>query len=69
MQAESYRVVMKKILDVEVTITSYRIDATYYCHVANYDPGAVIARAEAVTREEAEKVAIAKATERLKPKQ
>ncbi|MCG3117898.1 MAG: hypothetical protein ALAOOOJD_00010 [bacterium] len=68
MQAESYRVVMKKILDVDVTITSYRIDAMYYCHVANYDPGAVIARTEAATREEAETMAIAKTTERLKKK-
>lgn len=68
MQADSYRVVMKKILDVDVTITSYQIGTRYYCHVANYDPGAVIARAEAVTREEAEKIAIAKATERLQPK-
>lgn len=68
MQADSYRVVMKKILDVDVTITSYQIGTTYYCHVANYDPGAVIARAEAATREETEKIAIAKATERLQPK-
>jgi len=68
MQAESYRVVNQEIFGVEITVTSYCIGERFYCHVANRDPGAVIARAEAASREEAEKMAIEKATERLKPK-
>ncbi len=68
MRAESYRVLDQELFGVGITVTSYRIGECYYCHVANRDPGAVIARAEAVTREEAEKAALEKATERLKPK-
>lgn len=49
----------------EAEITSYRIGATYYCHVDNVSPGATVARAEGKSREEAEREAVGKATERL----
>jgi hypothetical protein len=48
-----------------VEITSYRLGAVFRCTVANVDPGATIARAEAATREEAERVASEKAASRL----
>lgn len=48
-----------------VGITTYRIGDTYHCHVDNVSPGATVARAQAATREEAEKVAIERATARL----
>ena len=49
----------------EIHILSYRLDKMYYCTVDNVDPGAVIARANGATREEAEAKAIAKAKERI----
>ncbi len=54
-RAEDYRVVTREIAGVKVRITSYRLEARFFCHVANVDPGATISRAEATTREEAEK--------------
>jgi len=50
----------------QIHILSYRLDKTYYCTVDNVDPGAVIARAEGATREEAEAKAVAKAKERIR---
>jgi hypothetical protein len=66
MKAEEYRVELKEIAGQQIRITTYRIGDLYHCHVANADPGATIARAEAATRNDAERAAVAKATERLK---
>jgi hypothetical protein len=66
MKAEEYRVESKEIAGQHVKVTSYRIGDLYHCHVANADPGATVARAEAATREEAERAAVAKAAARLK---
>jgi hypothetical protein len=49
----------------EVNLRSYQIGDTFYCKADNVSPGANIARSTGATREEAEKKAIAKATERL----
>jgi len=49
----------------DITITSYRIGDKHYCHIDNVSPGATIARSEGETRQEAEKIALAKAGERL----
>ncbi len=49
----------------KINIASYRIDDTYYCSVDNYDPGAVLARAQGRSREEAEYKAVTLAKERL----
>ncbi len=65
-RAEEHRVETTDINGTSVTVTSYRIEDRYHCHVANVDPGATIARAEGSTRQEALKRAVAKATERLK---
>jgi len=68
MKAEAYRTITQEINGFKVNVTSYKIGEQFYCHVTNVDPDATISRAEAVTRGEAEKIAIEKATERLKPK-
>ena len=47
-------------------VTTYRIGGKYHCTVDNVDPGAVIARSEGPTREEAESRAVSRARERLK---
>ncbi len=49
----------------EINITTYRLEDTYYCSVDNVSPGAVVARGEGPTREEAEEVAVRKARERV----
>jgi hypothetical protein len=48
-----------------IHIVSYKLGDTFYCTVDNVDPGANIARASGVSREEAESKAIAKAKEKL----
>jgi len=65
-QAENYRVETKEVAGVKVSLTSYRIGDRFHCHVANLDPGATIARAEAGSPEEAETLALTKALERLR---
>jgi len=67
MRAEEYRTTARTINGFTVNVTSYKIGVQFYCHLTNIDPDATIARAEAATREEAERLAIEKATERLKP--
>lgn len=66
LNAEEYQTVTRDISGAAVKITTYRIGNQYHCHVANADPGATIARAEAATRDEAVSAALAKAQERLK---
>ncbi len=68
MKTEDYHVEKKELQGVMVSVTSYRIGDRFYCHVANLDPGATIARAEADSHAEAERVALAKAAERLRGK-
>jgi hypothetical protein len=65
MKAEEYSVESKEIGGQRIKITTYRIGDVYHCHVANADPGATIARADAGTREEAERIALAKTAARL----
>ncbi len=67
-RAEDYRVVTKDVAGVKVRMTSYKLEDRFFCHIANVDPGATISRAEATTREEAEKLALAEATQKLQTK-
>jgi hypothetical protein len=48
-----------------VRVTSYRIGERWFASVENHDPGARVARAEGVSREEVERIACEKAAERL----
>jgi len=66
MKTENYRVTKTELAGVSVSVTSYKIGESYHCHVANLDPGATIARAEADSAAEAEQAALAKAAARLK---
>ena len=66
MKSEDYRAIERELGGVRITIMTYKIGDQFYCHIANADPGATIARAEAATREEAERIALAKASVRLK---
>ncbi len=48
-----------------VRIVSYRLGERFHCQIDNVEPGANIARANAETREEAERKAIEDASRRL----
>lgn len=65
MKVEDHQERKLEIAGWPVHLTSYRIGETFYCNADNVSPGANIARATGSTREEAEKKAIDKATERL----
>jgi len=62
---ENYRTESREIVGVTVSVTSYAIEGRFYCHIANVDAGATIARAEDETREAAINLALQKATKRL----
>ena len=68
MKLEGYQVEPQEIAGWKVNVVSYSIGSQHYCHIDNVDPGAVIVRTEAPTREEAMLLAIAKAAERLRSK-
>jgi len=65
LKTEDYATAVREISGVKISVTRYKIGDRYYCHVANLDPGATIARAEAASRDEAEQAALAKAANRL----
>ena len=67
-RAEDYRVAIMEIAGVKVRMTSYKLEDRFFCHIANVDPGATISRAEATTRDEADKLALADATAKLQTK-
>ena len=66
MKAEEYTERKDVIDGWSVHIVTYRLGETYYCTIDNVDPGARFARAEASTRDEAERVALDKAKKYLK---
>ena len=49
-----------------ISIETYKLGDVYHCTISNVDPGARFARAEAATREDAERVALEKAQRYLK---
>jgi hypothetical protein len=61
MKAEEYTERKETIDTWPIHIVTYRIGDMYYCTIDNVDPGARFARAEARTREDAERVALEKA--------
>jgi hypothetical protein len=61
MKAEEYTERQDVIDGWKVHIVTYRIDGRYYCTIDNVDPGARFARADAETREDAERTALEKA--------
>lgn len=65
MITEQYKKEYRVLGGVEVEVLTYKIGEEYFCHVANKDPGATIARAGGATREEAVTEAMSKALQRL----
>ena len=62
MKAEEYSTREVDLAGWKARITSYKSGDTYHCSVDNVSPGAVVARAEGKTRQEAEQAAVEKAT-------
>jgi len=65
MRAEAYLAREETVAGWVVRVISYQLGERFLASVENADVGARIARAEAGTREEAERVAIDRANERL----
>ena len=63
--AEEYEQRHEMVDGWEIGITTYRLADRCYCKVDNVSPGALIARAVAPTKAEAEGVALANARARL----
>jgi hypothetical protein len=63
MRAEGYQRRRQELAGWPVVVVSYRLDGRYICEIEC--AGAAVARAEAATREAAERHAIATASERL----
>ncbi len=61
MKAEGYERRRQELGGWPIEIETYQVGDVFYCTINNVDPGARFARAEASTRDEAEKQALAKA--------
>ena len=66
MKAENFQERRDTVDGWPVNIVTYRIGDHWYCTIDNVDPGARFARAEAATREDAERTAVEKAQRYLK---
>jgi len=65
MKPEDYSRREETLAGWAVTIETYKLGDVYHCTVYNVDPGARFARADGSTRQEAESLAIEKATKYL----
>ena len=61
MKVEEHSKRQQQVGQWKVNIVSYRLGDRYYCTVDNVEPGATLARAQVLTRDEAEKKALGKA--------
>jgi hypothetical protein len=61
MKPEDYSRRQRELAGWAITIETYKLGDVYHCTIANVDPGARFARADGTTREEAERLALAKA--------
>lgn len=66
LKSEDYREVKRDLDGWAVTVVTYRVGDRYYCTVESVDPGARFARAEAASRDEAETLALDKASRYIK---
>jgi hypothetical protein len=48
-----------------ISVETYKLGDVYHCTISNVDPGARIARADGSTKDEAERIALEKATRYL----
>ena len=65
MKPEDHSRRQEEIAGWEVTIETYKLGDVYHCTIANVNPGARFARADGKTKQEAESLAIEKATRYL----
>jgi hypothetical protein len=65
MKPEEYSRRQEELAGWPISIETYKLGEVYHCTIANVDPGARFARADASTRQEAEALAIEKATRYL----
>lgn len=65
MKVEEHSKRQQQVRQWKVNIASYRLGGLYYCTVDNVEPGATLARAQALTQDEAEKEALEKAERML----
>jgi hypothetical protein len=61
MKPEEYSRRQQELAGWPISIETYKLDGVYHCTISNVDPGARFARADGSTREEAERLALAKA--------
>ena len=62
MNAEGYTRREQELSGWSILLETYRLGETYFCTISSVDPGARFARAEGPTREEAERIALEKAS-------
>ena len=65
MKPEDYSRREMEVAGWAICIESYRLGDVYHCTISNVDPGARFARADGSTKDEAERVALEKATRYL----
>ena len=65
MKPEDHSRRQEEIAGWAVTIETYKLGDVYHCTITNVDPGARFARGDGATKDEAETVAIEKATRYL----
>jgi hypothetical protein len=65
MKAEEYSRREIEISGWPISVETYRLGDVYHCTISNVDPGARFARADGSTKDEAERIALEKATRYL----
>ena len=65
MRAEEYSRRVIEISGWPISIETYKLGDVYHCTISNVDPGARFARADGSTKDEAERIALEKATRYL----
>jgi len=62
MNAEGYTRREQELSGWSIWLETYRLGDQYFCTISTVDPGARVARAEGPTREDAERIALEKAS-------
>jgi hypothetical protein len=65
MKPEDYSIRRMELAGWPINVETYKLGDVYHCTITNVDPGARFARADGPTKEEAEQVAMEKATRYL----
>jgi dsRNA-specific ribonuclease len=65
MRAEEFTQRTQEVAGWQIVVETYRLGETYFTTISSVDPGARFARAQGVSREEAEQAALEKATKWL----